>query len=189
MGLLLAVALLTACGSSKKSTSATGIYKPATATATAGTTSPAAYNTKLGIAVPVQHQGALVQALEGWMGVPYKYAGQTKEGTDCSGLIWNIYQQVYGLKVARSTAQLYEQRLPITADSLQMGDLVFFKIDTQKPGHSGIYLWDGYFVHASSSRGVMVSRLQEAYWTRYFVGAGRVAGKHQAAAEGTAAPR
>lgn len=128
----------------------------------------------LGIPLRPGANPALVQAMRQWLGVPYKLGGNSRSGVDCSGLIAAIYPQVYGVQPARTTAQLFAQVLPVARQQLQEGDLVFFTIGTPKPGHAGIYLWDDYFFHASTSRGVMVSRLTEPYWSRYFTGGGRL---------------
>ncbi|MCU0334948.1 MAG: NlpC/P60 family protein [Chitinophagaceae bacterium] len=128
----------------------------------------------LGIPVRPGAHPVLLQAMRQWKGVPYKLGGNTRTGVDCSGLIAAIYPQVYAVQPARTTAQLYTQALPVPRQQLQEGDLVFFSIGTPKPGHAGIYLWDDYFFHASTSRGVMVSRLTEPYWSRYFTAGGRL---------------
>lgn len=128
----------------------------------------------LGIPLRVGANPVLLQAMRQWKGVPYKLGGNTRSGVDCSGLIAAIYPQVYAVQPARTTAQLFAQAQPVARQQLQEGDLVFFTIGTPKPGHAGIYLWDDYFFHASTSRGVMVSRLTETYWSRYFTGGGRL---------------
>jgi cell wall-associated NlpC family hydrolase len=64
---------------------------------------------------------------------------------------------------------------PVNRDELQFGDLVFFNTRRrQNPGHVGIYLWDNYFVHASTKYGVTVSSMADGYYDRRFVGARRV---------------
>ncbi|MNL77694.1 Peptidoglycan endopeptidase LytF precursor [compost metagenome] len=65
------------------------------------------------------------------------------------------------------TKRIYEK------EDLKEGDLVFFSIHTKRISHVGVYLGNGMFVHASSSRGVMISDLDQAYWTRFYAGAGR----------------
>ena len=130
-------------------------------------------SSRLGHPVPVGTTPGLITAMTEWLGVPYKYGGNSRAGTDCSGLIHMLYPQVYGLTLPRNTRQLYETCTPVPDTALREGDLVFFTIDTKGPGHAGIYLWEGQFLHASTSRGVMISHLREPYWTKYFTGAGR----------------
>ncbi|WP_416438114.1 C40 family peptidase [Phnomibacter sp. MR] len=128
----------------------------------------------LGIPVPASANTSLVNTLEKWKGTPYRFGGNTSSGIDCSGLIHQLYKEAYQLVTPRTTADLFTQSSIIPVDSLQEGDLVFFTIGTSKPGHAGIYLWDQLFFHASTSKGVMVSSLQEAYWKKYFTAAGRL---------------
>lgn len=119
----------------------------------------------------------LYTVVEKWLGVPYKYGGQTKSGTDCSGLVVEVYKDVYGKKLYRSSYEIYEKNCKqIKKNDLKEGDLVFFI--TSKTGkrinHVGIYLNDNKFVHSTTSRGVIISDLSEAYYEKYFYRAGRV---------------
>ena len=133
----------------------------------------AEYSRKLGIPVPEMANQLLYSSIYDWMGVPYKYGGSDKKGVDCSGFISIIYPQAYNTKVPRASALMYKEAQPVEKKQLREGDIVFFKINTREVGHSGIFLFEDYFVHASTSRGVMISRLGETYWTKYFVGGGR----------------
>jgi lipoprotein Spr len=133
----------------------------------------AEYSKKLGVPVPENSNQVLISTISEWIGTPYKYGGNDKRGVDCSGFIHIVYPMAYNVKVPRSSAQLYKEAQPVSKSNLREGDIVFFKINTKEVGHSGIYLFDNYFVHASSSRGVMISRLEETYWNKYFVGGGR----------------
>lgn len=122
---------------------------------------------------PGANEKLLVQ-LSDWMGTPYKYGGNTKSGIDCSGLINNIYPEVYGIQTERYSAAIAKNSRNVRIGDLKEGDFVFFKINTRDIGHIGIYLWDGYFVHSTTSRGVIISRLNQPYWNKYLVGAGTV---------------
>lgn len=111
--------------------------------------------------------------LEDWWGVPHRMGGMTKKGVDCSGLMCVIYDDLYDDPFEYRRAQdIYSELQPIrTQQELLPGDLVFFKIGGVRIDHVGIYLGDGDFAHASSSRGVMVSNLSQNYWKkRYFRG-------------------
>jgi lipoprotein Spr len=131
------------------------------------------YSQKLGVRVPETANQKLITTIYDWMGVPYKYGGNDKKGVDCSGFINIIYPIVYNTKVPRVTVLLEKEAEPVKRHALKEGDLVFFKINTKNVGHAGIYLFDDYFVHASTSRGVIISKLEEIYWNKYFVGGGR----------------
>ncbi|MFT4827306.1 MAG: lipoprotein Spr [Bacteroidia bacterium] len=108
-----------------------------------------------------------------WQGTPYCYGGNTKKCTDCSGFTSNAYNKVYNKIIPRVSREIYNNSMPIDKRSLYEGDLVFFATGGGKRiTHVGIYLWDGYFAHASSSKGVMVSNLRQGYYRKTYVGGG-----------------
>jgi len=115
----------------------------------------------------------LYRFVDEWYAVPYKYGGKTKSGVDCSGFATNLLRDVYGIALAGSANSMYEACESVNEKNLQQGDLVFFKINSNKVSHVGIYLQNRHFVHASSSRGVVISSLDEAYYTKYFFKGGR----------------
>ena len=119
----------------------------------------------------------LYKELKKWLGTPYVYAAHTcGEGTDCSGMVMEVYQKVYGIKVHRNSAKMLEENCqPIDLDDLREGDLVFFVTSGDgHVSHVGIYLKDNKFVHASSSRGVAVDDLRQNYYATHFHTAARV---------------
>lgn len=119
----------------------------------------------------------LYKELKRWLGTPYSYAAHTcGEGTDCSGLVMEVYQTIYGVKLHRNSAKMLEVNCRIIDyDDLREGDLVFFCTnDEGRVSHVGIYLKDSKFVHASSSRGVTVDDLRQNYYATHFHAAARV---------------
>lgn len=108
-----------------------------------------------------------------FQGVPYLWGGTTPDGFDCSGYTQYVFAQ-NGISLPRTADAQFEVGLPVTRSQLQPGDLVFFT--TYEPGasHNGIYLGDGRFISASSSRGVAVDRLDSSYWGQRYIGARRV---------------
>ena len=122
---------------------------------------------------------SLYKAGSGWLGVKYRYGGNTKNGVDCSGLVCNLYKQVYEIKLERTTANILKKNcIAVSRNKLHEGDLVFFKTlgsaQSRVPTHVGIYLKNGKFIHASTSKGVMVSSLSEAYYVRTWITGGKV---------------
>ena len=112
-----------------------------------------------------------------WIGVPYRSGGTTRLGVDCSGLTSNIYRTVYRKRLERSSDhQRTEDCRKVRKAKLREGDLVFFHNGRNKrrATHVGIYLKDGRFIHASTSRGVIVSCLNEPYYKRCWMQGGRV---------------
>lgn len=126
-----------------------------------------------------KHKGGnknLYKEVDSWLGTPYKYGGNTKSGTDCSGFVVSVYSKVYGKKLYRSSYQIYDNNCePIKKRDLREGDLVFFASKKgRRIDHVGIYLKNNKFAHATNSRGVIISDLDERYWANSFVAAGRV---------------
>ncbi len=119
---------------------------------------------------------ALYKECRSWLGTPYLYGGSTRDGADCSGFVMEVYKEVYAKKIERNSARIFERNChEISKKKLREGDLVFFNNGrSSRISHVGLYLKDGKFIHASSSRGVMVSDLEQRYWVTHFQCAGRV---------------
>ncbi|MDI5933916.1 C40 family peptidase [Halomonas kalidii] len=116
---------------------------------------------------PALVRQALLAQHERWVGTPYRLGGTSRRGIDCSALVQHVFNDTFRLELPRSTGEQVHQGTPIARDELQAGDLVFFR----PPGaydHVGIYVGDGYFLHASTSQGVKLSRLENAYWRRHY---------------------
>lgn len=108
-----------------------------------------------------------------WIGVPYKYGKSGKTGTDCSSFVKSLYTASYGRPLQGTSRSLYDQITPAESKKdLKEGDLVFFKIRGTRISHVGVYLRDGYFIHASTKRGVMVNNLSEKYYKAYYFAGG-----------------
>lgn len=102
-----------------------------------------------------------------WEGTPHRIGGASRRGIDCSGLVHRLYQDIYGRKIPRSTALLVKSGQPIGKHQLRTGDLVFFKVPS-KGRHVGIYLGRAEFAHASTSKGVTISSLEDYFWRRAY---------------------
>lgn len=109
-----------------------------------------------------------------WQGTRYQLGGLSKRGIDCSGLVYLTYLNKLGTPIPRTTAYQVQQGARVDRSALRAGDLVFFKTSV-KVRHVGIYIEDGKFLHASTSKGVMVSHLDNVYWKKHFWHARRVA--------------
>jgi len=119
---------------------------------------------------------SLYNFIEDWYGVRYRMGGNDRKGIDCSAFVQRLYENVFCVNLVRTAfEQFHTSRFVSGKDSLQEGDLVFFHTRGRKHiSHVGIYLMNQFFVHASSTQGVMISSLDEDYWSRYYAGAGKV---------------
>ncbi|MDR1344781.1 MAG: C40 family peptidase [Tannerellaceae bacterium] len=113
-----------------------------------------------------------------WMGTPYRYGGSSRKGIDCSHFVGVIYRDVYRMQLSASAANLLKNKCArVNRSGLREGDLVFFQTgrgSRKTPNHVGVYLKNNKFVHASTSRGVIVSDLAELYYSRTWITGGRV---------------
>lgn len=106
----------------------------------------------------------LYQQHELWKGTPYRLGGVSRNGIDCSAFVQVTFRDLFGIDLPRSTDQQFRTGRPISKSDLRSGDLVFFR----NGNHVGIYLEDHKFLHASTSRGVMISSLHNSYWSRHY---------------------
>jgi cell wall-associated NlpC family hydrolase len=132
------------------------------------------YTAKLGFEVDRTCNLKLLDEVIDWWGTPYKYGGESKSGADCSGFVQMVFLKVYNKKLPRTTKDQYQFCRKINKSHLKEGDLVFFETGGKGISHVGIYLKDEKFAHASSSKGVMVNGLDEAYYDKAYRGGGRV---------------
>ncbi len=116
---------------------------------------------------------SLFNFIEDWWGTNYRYGGATKKGIDCSAYSGTLLHTVYGFVAARTAREQYELCEKIERDNLQEGDLVFFNTK-RGVSHVGVYLRNGYFTHASTGQGVTISSLDETYYSKRYLGGGRV---------------
>lgn len=131
---------------------------------------------RLGIALDKHDYLPFFQSATQWLGTPYRGGGMSRSGVDCSGFVVMFYREVFNLKLTRSSADIYDANCTrLSKRKLEPGDLVFFRTgSSRKINHVGIYLKDNKFIHSSSSRGVIVSDLDEPYYQNAWRNGGRV---------------
>ncbi len=132
------------------------------------------YETKWGVNIPDDADTNLLKEIDSWLGVPYKYGGKDKSGTDCSGMVYSIYNNVYGFSLNRSSYDIIQNVIKVPIEEAKFGDIVFFKINKNRVSHVGIYLGDKKFVHASTQLGVRIDSLGMPYYKDRFYMAGRI---------------
>lgn len=122
------------------------------------------------------HASQLVMNAMGFLGVPYRYGGNTAEsGFDCSGFVRAVYHQTLGTLLPRRADEQAAATRVIDRRELQPGDLVFFNTMRRAFSHVGIYVGEGKFIHAPRTGAeVRVEDMRVAYWNTRFNGARRV---------------
>jgi len=123
-------------------------------------------------------QASVIASATTYLGTPYAFGGTTKRGIDCSGLVVNSFAS-QAIPLPRTTEDLLKKGKKTRLKKLRKGDLVFFS--TSKPkrkvNHVGIVVETSpeiKFIHASTSRGVIVSSMNEAYWRKNYKKARRI---------------
>ncbi|MEL7833709.1 NlpC/P60 family protein [Fodinibius sp. N2] len=118
-------------------------------------------------------KASLMQAYRDWQGTPYVLGGGSQEGVDCSRLVNIVLDDYFGIDVPTNTKEQLSVGNKIRRSAVRTGDLVFFKTG-RKTLHVGIAVNSGEFLHASTSNGVMISKLGKSYWRNRFLAARRV---------------
>lgn len=115
----------------------------------------------------------LLQLAYQYLGVPYRYGGTSANGIDCSAFVQRCFAQL-GVALPRTAAEQSQVGMPVGPAQLQAGDRLYFANRDGRVVHTGIYIGDGYFIHASAStHKVSVSRLSEDLYRRMYAGARR----------------
>ncbi len=133
------------------------------------------YADLLGIQTNNISNPTLYQFIEKWYGSTYRLGGSDETGIDCSGFAKKLYNEIYGIDLNRTAKEQFStcKRLKHPKEAVE-GDLVFFHVHSRRITHVGVYLANNYFVHASSSQGVVISNLKDEYWRKYYAGCGRI---------------
>ncbi len=121
---------------------------------------------------------SIVSYAKSFNGTRYKYGGTTKRGMDCSGLVYTSFKKE-NVILPRTSRTMATQGKAISLKKASIGDLLFFKTNKRKNviSHVGIVVQTKggiKFIHASTSRGVIISSLDEKYWNKAFVSAKRM---------------
>ena len=108
-----------------------------------------------------------------WQGTPNQFGGNSKNGIDCSAFVKNVYHDGFNITLPRTTQNQVEKGYLVYKNQLQVGDLVFFKTGW-RTRHVGIYIGNNEFIHASTSKGVITSKLDNVYWKKNYWQARRI---------------
>ena len=116
----------------------------------------------------------LYRFIDNWIGVPYRNGGMDKKGVDCSAFTSLLTNEIYNKQLPRTARLMAEDVKRKFEKDLKEGDLVFFDFDGKKFSHVGVYLHNNKFVHASTSKGVIISDLKDQWYYKYFSRAGSI---------------
>ena len=120
----------------------------------------------------------LEQEISKFFGLRYRFGGEGRSGIDCSALVQQVYSDVFGVSLPRSSSE--QSRLgsldSVPPNDLKTGDLVFFGPNRKQVNHVGMYLASGRFLHAARSEGVTISSLDDSYWKSRFMFSKRMRG-------------
>lgn len=121
----------------------------------------------------------IIDVAQSFHGTPYRFGGTSASGMDCSGLVFTAFKEE-NIMLPRTSRDMATKGERIQLHEVSVGDLVFFKTDRRRNviNHVGlvveVFLGKVYFIHSSTSQGVIVSSLDESYWNNAFVEARRV---------------
>ncbi len=159
-------------------------HKAVTAGVAAGKKSAPA-RTELRVETPVFYDAEvttrLIEEARSWLGVPYLYGGNDRDGVDCSGFVLQVFKCALDIKLPRTSASQSQWCTNVKREALSPGDLVFFDTTKDQVGrvsHVGLYIGDGQMIHASSSKGVIISSIEGNYYSRRLLTGGKVQQYH-----------
>ncbi|KPD02541.1 bifunctional murein DD-endopeptidase/murein LD-carboxypeptidase [Moellerella wisconsensis] len=121
----------------------------------------------------VDVKSKLMAQYANWKGVSYRLGGTNRSGIDCSAFVQRTFQEQFGMDLPRSTSEQQNIGMSVKRNNLRPGDLVLFKTG-RSMRHVGIYVGDNQFVHASTSSGVIVSKMDNSYWSKRLYASRRV---------------
>jgi lipoprotein spr len=111
---------------------------------------------------------SLMNAYNNWRGTRYRWGGDSKDGIDCSALTRRVYRAVFnGYELPRVSVDQVRMGNIVSRENLKPGDILFFR-PRNSVNHTAVYLGNSLFINASSSKGVIISSIEEPYWNQYF---------------------
>ncbi|WP_046742961.1 C40 family peptidase [Kordia zhangzhouensis] len=165
--LLLLSFFIFSCGSSKKVSSSSKRTKTKTVRVHSSSTKP------------FNKANAIVETALAYQGTRYKFGGTNRKGMDCSGLTYTAFR-AHHIELPRVSYQQATKGKRIKLSAVQKGDLLFFQTNKNRKriNHVGLVIENSQgsikFIHATTSKGVLISSLSERYWKNAFTEARRI---------------
>lgn len=128
--------------------------------------------------LPLKQHQVISKALQ-YEGIPYKAGGTTSKGMDCSGLVQTSFKNI-AIKLPRSSKAMSTEGEKVSIDEVVVGDLLFFNIDRLQGSINHVGLVTSVndnsvkFIHSTTKKGVIISSMNETYWSDAFVKAKRI---------------
>jgi cell wall-associated NlpC family hydrolase len=120
----------------------------------------------------------LSEAVNSGLGSPYKWAGTTEKGFDCSGYSSFVFAK-FDIKLPHTSKGQAQYGTKVDKADLRAGDLVFFNTDGTGISHVGVYVGNGEFYHSATGKGVIVTKMSDSYYVKRYVTARRVLSDEQ----------
>lgn len=112
----------------------------------------------------------VMQHIIDWLGTRYRFGGETRKGIDCSAFVREVFRSSFNVELPRTAEMQSSLGMTVNKDHLQFGDLVYFHTARHAwISHVGIYIGEGLFANASSSKGVTVASMDSKYWKKRYL--------------------
>jgi cell wall-associated NlpC family hydrolase len=127
---------------------------------------PRGYDYRIDYRIPASRLRSIIKS---YLGVPYRYGGTSRRGLDCSGFVNVVFKELNRARVPRTTRRLRKLGKQVPLGQAALGDLVFFRMGSRGTvDHVGIWVGEGRFAHASQSKGITYSRIDQEYYRKRF---------------------
>ena len=114
----------------------------------------------------------LISFAKKFLGVPYEFGAEPyaqSKTFDCSSFTQHVFKK-FGIDLPRLARTQGKEGVNVSRNNLKEGDLIFFTVPDRFesnaiPGHVGIYIGDGKFIHTWGEPGVQISNIDSGYWS------------------------
>lgn len=108
--------------------------------------------------------------LQKYLGKPYMGKSRYREGIDCSMFVREVFKEFNKTILPRTVKDQYAMGTDVPRRRVRFGDLLFFETIRGRASHVGIYVGYNQFIHASTSNGVIITNMEDKYWSPKLLG-------------------